>query len=168
MVQYAEEFRVIRQYTRYRISNKGRVFDTEYHRHLKLREVGIAPTTVRLVNNRGEAKQLPVAELVLAAFEPKWDPKLYKIGYRDKNMRNLKLGNLRLYTHEEYARLTIPRIGTVPAKDVEGIINWWHDGATYKQISEYWGYHTNTIGSIIRQEKKDMIREGRTGRKYMD
>ena len=114
-IHESEEFRIITGYSRYYISNFGRIYDQIKKRYKNLQTSKNNTIVVKLYNDQNVYKAEIVKKLVLAAFSN--DSKEYFYKCIDGNENNLHIGNLKYerngYTHilnlvgKRYDRLTV-------------------------------------------------------------
>ena len=129
-----EEWRTIKGFDNYEVSNKGNVRNIKTNRQLKIAYQPSGYAIVALRAN-GVTKTLAVNRLVMNAFNPIEDNQnvRYDVVHIDNDKRNNELSNLKWITHTDnilrYATPNeIEKLNSMIYASVKStIINWYND-----------------------------------------
>ena len=129
-----EEWRKIKGFDNYEVSNKGNVRNIKTNRHLK---IAYQPSGYAIVSLRanGTTRTSAVNRLVMNAFNPIEDDKnvRYDVVHMDNDKRNNELSNLKWMTHTDnllqYATPNeIDKLNSMIYASVRStIINWYNE-----------------------------------------
>lgn len=96
-------WKTIENYSRYQISEKGQVYNTQTNKIMTQNDNGGGYMQVYLRSDDGQRKRLYVHRLVYQAHVGAI-PKGYEINHKDENKKNNNLSNLEAITHLENMR----------------------------------------------------------------
>lgn len=129
-----EEWRTIKGFDNYEVSNKGNVRNIKTNRQLK---IAYQPSGYAIVSLRanGTTRTSAVNRLVMNAFNPIEDDKniRYDVVHIDNDKRNNELSNLKWMTHtDNILRCATPneidKLNSMIYASVKStIINWYND-----------------------------------------